>query len=555
MVTHHDAVGRTQSYDFGQLPVAPKLAGSWARLFATRCAPGGGWNSTHSSTTNWTILARFACFLSDREPAPTSSADLTPAVWSAYRLSRPHTATSLNELATLAAFLRRDPEISASARGAMKQRMGRLPAKEEAFSPTEFEHIRSTARRMVRAAHLRISHNLQLLEVWRGSGARPEAAAQCLVGETLEALARTGYCPPWPLSRPDQVPGAYAAALGGAAAETTWKRLFLGREEVAAVAVLLVAEFGWNASTVSELRVPQIVSAVAQAGVGAVYRIELHKMRRGARNTETRNLTDWGADSPGRLLTMVLEATAPARRLVEEGGGDAGRLLIWREATDSRRRKEWRALRTGPFALGLSGNQVESWGRAHGLAGSPLRRLRRTVNVLHRRESGQNSQGVHDAVYVLREPQAREAAAPVIAAGATDALEAARATVLRARLSAQRRAEDQPTAVADCVDFAHSPLAPGTEGCQASFLLCTACPNARVHPGHHPRLAHLHRAIGSLRPVLPDAVWEAEWRDPYLRLEDLRHRLGETAWQRAQATVTDEERSLIEALMKGHLDS
>ncbi|WP_319152209.1 hypothetical protein [Streptomyces sp. NRRL_B-16638] len=329
---------------------------------------------------------------------------------------------------------------------------------------------------------------------------------------------------------------------------------FSGREEVAAAAVLLVAEFGWNASTVSELRVPQIVSAVEQAGVGAVYRIELHKMRSGARNTETRNLTDWGADSPGRLLTVVVEATAPARRLVEEGGGDAGRLLIWREATDSSRRTEWRPLRTGPFALGLSGNQVESWGRAHGLAGSPLRRMRRTVNVLHRRESGQNSQDVHDAVYVLREPQARQAAAPVIAAGATDAPEAARTTVLRAHLSVQRRAGDLPTAVADCVDFAHSPLTPGTESCQASFLLCTACPNARVHPGHHPRLAHLHRAIASLRPVLPDAVWEAEWRDPYLRLEDLRRRLGETTWQRAQARVTAEERTLVEALMKGHLD-
>ncbi|MFD5341200.1 hypothetical protein [Streptomyces hawaiiensis] len=296
-------------------------------------------------------------------------------VWNAYRLSRPYTATGLNELAALAAFLRRDPEIPASAREAMRQRMGRLPAKEEAFSPAEFEQIRHTARRMVRAAHLRITHNLQLLEGWRG-GAHPDGSAQCQVGEALEALARTGFCPPGPSSRPGRVSGAYARALGGETAEATWKRLFLGREEVAAVAVLLVAEFGWNASTVSELRVPQIVSALEQAGVGAVYRIELHKMRRGARNTETRNLTDWGADSPGRLLTVVLEATAPARRLVEEGGGDAGRLLIWREATDSSRRTEWRPLRTGPFALGLSGNQVESWGRAHGLGGSPLRRMR-----------------------------------------------------------------------------------------------------------------------------------------------------------------------------------
>ncbi|RSN53993.1 hypothetical protein DMH12_17200 [Streptomyces sp. WAC 04229] len=453
----------------------------------------------------------------------------------------------------LAAFLRTDPELSGPVREALSGRMGRLPAKEEAFSPTEFEHIRGTARRMVRAAHLRIVHNLDLLETWR-SGAHREGSMQWLVGETLEALAHTGYCPPWPVSRPGLVPHRYAKALGGAGAEATWKRLFLGREEVAAVAVLLAAEFGWNASVISQLQVPRLVSAVPQAGAGAVYRLELHKMRRGARSMESRNLTDWGADSPGRLITTVLQCTAPARRLVEEGGGDAGRLLIWREATDSRRRAQWSELRTGPFALGLTGNQVESWGRAHGLSGSPLRRLRRTVNVLHRREPGQNSQDVHDTVYVLREPQARQAAVPVIAAGVTEALEAARATVVRARLTAAHRAGDQPTVLADCADFAHSPLMPGTEGCRASFLLCTACPNARVHPGHHPRLAYLQRAIDSLRPVLPAEVWEAEWRDPVLRLADLRARVGESSWLRARAAVTADERAVIDALMKGHLD-
>lgn len=114
--------------------------------------------------------------------------------------------------------------------------------------------------------------------------------------------------------------------------------------------------------------------------------------------------------------------------------------------------------------MGLTGNQVEQWTRAQGWAGSPLRRLRRTGAVLHRREPGQNTQDTHDETYALREPQVRRAAALVIAAGTTAAMKAAQASVLRARLTTAPTPSDQPTATVDCTGFTASPLTPDSDG-------------------------------------------------------------------------------------------
>ncbi|MFE0723701.1 hypothetical protein [Streptomyces rochei] len=173
------------------------------------------------------------------------------------------------------------------------------------------------------------------------------------------------------------------------------------------------------------------------------------------------------------------------------------------------------------------------------------------MNVLHRREPGQDTQDTHDRVYVLPEPQIREAAVPVIAAGALDAVASARRTVFAARLADQPQEGDRPTATAHCTDYEHSPFGPSGRSCAASFLLCTACPNARVTPAHHPRLAYLHQALTALRGVLDAAVWEADWAEAHARLADLRARLGEPVWKAALGTVTGEDRATITQLLQG----
>ncbi|MFL4902793.1 hypothetical protein ACJ6WF_06335 [Streptomyces sp. MMS24-I2-30] len=44
-----------------------------------------------------------------------------------------------------------------------------------------------------------------------------------------------------------------------------------------------------------------------------------------------------------------------------------------------------------------------------------------------------------------------------------------------------------------------------------------------------------------------------DWLDHFLRLEDLRGRLGPTAWNAALLRVTDNDRTLIQLLINGDL--
>ena len=175
--------------------------------------------------------------------------------------------------------------------------------------------------------------------------------------------------------------------------------------------------------------------------------------------------------------------------------------------------------------------------------------------ALDRREPGQHSQDTHDRHYVLPDERIQAEAIDVIAAGAEDAAGRARKAVLAAELRDQPEPGDAETATAACSGTHGSPWPAGDGGCGASFLMCLACPNARVHPGHHPRLAHLHEALASLRSVLPPGAWAADWRDAHDRLEDLKEQVGHGTWAQAMAQVTDADRAIVGHLLTGNLDA
>ncbi|MGW0917339.1 hypothetical protein ACWD1Z_37535, partial [Streptomyces sp. NPDC002784] len=443
--------------------------------------------------------------------------------------------------------------VPAQVREAMPQRLPRLKVQETALAAEEFEVLRKTARQIFRAAHLRISENTAHLDAWR-TGSFPPGSRQARIGEALEELARTGFAPGyWSEGGRRRVTWRYHQALGGESAPYTWHRLFLTAKEAAALGMLLVAEHGLNATAVSQMPVPR---ATPDSGEGAfpVYRVELHKARRGGgRQVTTRNWSDFGAASPGRLITQALQATSFARAYVREHEEEVDRLLVWRHALPSHPHGD-EVIRVGPFGAGLSRNAMSTWAQDAGLTGSRLRRTRKTVNVLHRREPGQNSQDTHDRVYVLSEPQVQQTATPVIADALNEAVDHARRTVLRAQLRERAEPADQPTATADCHEYTHSPFTPHGTGCTASFLMCTACPNARIHPGHHPRLAHLHHALSGLRDVMDAADWQATWSESHARLENLKDRLGDAVWQRAVRAVTPADREMITLLLDGDLN-
>jgi hypothetical protein len=145
------------------------------------------------------------------------------------------------------------------------------------------------------------------------------------------------------------------------------------------------------------------------------------KRRRPARTRHASvNLVDAGPDTSGRLIRQAIEVTEPARITLAAVGEPSGRLLVSRRATPAGK---------SMFCLGVApGDSLRRWAGSAGLAdsGGPgqvsLRRLRRTVQVLIRREPAQNTPQTHEQVYVLRDPATRPEAEQVTAQGLSDAV-------------------------------------------------------------------------------------------------------------------------------------
>jgi len=425
----------------------------------------------------------------------------------------------------------------------------------QSYSEAEFERITVAARRTFRAALGRITENAQHLQRWR-AGEIADGSREWVIGEALDILARTADLPHHVDKRGSKtLVRRYRTALGGTSAATTWQRLFLSRLESTALSVLLLAEYGWNLAVIDRAEVPQASPDPGRDG-HPTYRIPVEKYRRGGDHYETRNVTDHGATSAGRLITQALHATRFARAIVEDLAPGTNRLIVYRTTVLRRISADQdRHPPVGPFRFGVSPASGWDWAQAEGFPGSPFQRGRRTVVALDRREPTQHSQDTHDRHYVLVDKQVQAGAVETIAAGAQDATDRARAAVLVAQLRARASPADVQTATADCVDYYDSPYPAPDGGCAASFLMCLGCTNARVHPSHHPRLAHLHHALANLRSVLPPAAWDADWGDTHARLEDLKNKLGEGVWAAALSRVTATDRDLIDHLLTGALDT
>lgn len=59
----------------------------------------------------------------------------------------------------------------------------------------------------------------------------------------------------------------------------------------------------------------------------------------------------------------------------------------------------------------------------------------------------------------------------------------------------------------------------------------------------------------NLRSVLPPDTWDTDWGDPHARLTDLKAKLGAGQWAYALDLVTDDDRTLINDLLTGALDT
>ncbi|WSQ82717.1 hypothetical protein OG725_37090 (plasmid) [Streptomyces sp. NBC_01213] len=550
VVTVTNRAGFKQEYDFAELPVPAAMQGSLAVVFA---AQARGWTSHGSAIACWRQVRVFAKFVSGLECPPDDLDGLTAAMLKRWRAAQIGTNDGKKALVTVRALLLRDPRL---ATGAVAEELAkRIPMpspSKKSFTQTELERVLLAAQQQFRAARLRIQENTRLLEAWR-AGLLPEGSREWKLGEVLDHLARTGDVPR--TRRPGgQMGVTHRRILGASNAASTWGRLFLQRQELTALAVLLTHRFAWNLSVLDRMPTPSTAPAAGE-GASVTYQVQIEKHRRGGgRWFSTENITDSGADSPGRLITQAIQATAHGRELAARLSPGTDLLMVARSQQVERweHRNADRPKPVGPLVFGIAPSDANWWRRTHQLDGSPFRRLRQKA-VTREGRPLQHSQGTHESVYVLPDPQVQQASREVFEAGALEALEQARTIVFEGKVADAADPAHQETATADCEDEDSSPWPSPTGGCGASYLLCLGCANAHVHPGHHPRLALLHQHLDGLRSAVDNRTWHRDWLDHFLRLEDLRDRIGPTAWNAALLRVNDNDRTLIQLLINGDL--
>ena len=554
LVLHVNEKGDGQrEYDFGTLPLPPGLQEQLADLFANCVKPTGAWRNLPSGRQGWTAIGTFARWMAEQDPVPESIGDINAALWLRFRVSRPDTVGGRRALRVSARLLRDHPDLPATTAKEMRRRVARDEAVEDSYNDTELRELEAAAKRVFRDAEKRILTNLRHLDRFR-AGEFEGGSQDHLLGELLEHLAQTGDVPHLHASSGSRfLAKAHQEALGGGSREFTWKRLFLDAAEVAAVAVLIAAQEGWNQTSILELDTPAEVSGNLEQ---PVYRIELEKRRRRPPHRyETRNLTDGGPGSTGRLIRRVLVVTEPARAQSVMRSEPTPKFLSY-HVTDKLCEVDGRSCTAIPGGLISDTVCAEVLINAFTQrAGQRVnfRRLRKAVNARHLRQPNQNKRDTHDSVYVLTDPHTYAENEDLIARGLERAVE--HASKVEALVRDHDSEDVDDTVTAGCTDTLQSPFSPWGVPCEASFLLCLACSNAVVMPRHLPRLAYLYECLVVIRGSIAPERWERIWAANFARLHSLRtEHYSESQWVQALDQVADVDRALVDQLLRGEFD-
>jgi hypothetical protein len=552
VVTVTNKAGYTKDFDFAELPVARPMQRSFAASFAARSS---GWSSHTTATTRWTNLEAFAKFVAGLDSPPDDLDGLTVATLESWRDQHISTNSGRTKLGSVRGLLQADARLaSGPVAEELARRIPRPAPSKQSYEESERDQVVLTAQRQFRSAWLRITDNTHLLNRWQ-AGDVARGSREWEIGSVLDHVARTGDVPRT-LQPSGQQQVTHRRLLGGGRPEQTWGRLFLTPVELTALAVLLTDRFAWNLSVYDRMPVPTTRPSVAETA-SVTYQVQVEKRRAGSgRWLSTENITDSGADSLGRLITQAVEVTAHARTLANHLKPGTDLLMAARAFRAEPGHSDLdRPAPVGPVSFGVSYGMAQRWAKRNGLGGSPFGRVRRTT-VTDEGRPLQHSQGTHESVYVLPDKRVQRTSRNVFADGAVEAWEQAQTAVFGGKIADKADLGHQETATADCEDEETSPWPAPEGGCGADFLLCLACANAHVHPGHHPRLAHLHQQISSLRSVMDDRTFRNRWNDPLLRLEDLRDdnkKVGPAAWAAALARVSDTDRTIVQLLLKEDL--
>jgi hypothetical protein len=378
--------------------------------------------------------------------------------------------------------------------------------------------------------------------------------------------------------------------------------LCLTRLEAVAFAVLLVDMTGENFGTIIDWPAAHFRP---DGGLGeqSVALVEETKPRRGpyrehmvaAVEDLPGRLADVLADdgerrlfrSPLRVYLLLLELTELARR---QGGFDAA--FSYAGITS---KTKWRT--------GMTSYYVGCWAEQHGFprppsrrpdrpgtresvpvtndAGKPpvlLLRLRQTAIERGRRPIAHSRETMNDH-YLRRSPAVVEESRDIVRETLVEEVSKARNVqevpvftsefLTRANLDPQAAAAEmdvdtvtlkrivtgeQDTVLTACVDHLNSPHTDRGNACDASFLACLRCPNARALPHQLPLQVVVHDRFKTLRANLSPQTWEHRFADPFSRLTNLLNHYTPEDLDAARDRITPHEQRLVDDLLNGRLD-
>ncbi|WP_157357016.1 hypothetical protein [Arthrobacter sp. U41] len=476
-------------------------------------------------------------YLAQVPRTPLQPCDLRTEHIDAYRRHRESTigadAAGL-ELRTVAMTFETKPFsdlVPAEVRDRMRPRLRVRPRPRSGYSDAELARIVSAARSDVAALRQRLG----------GHGLGEDAAESRLLAETRKSgrVIR---------------PGTGAPGLAVARRQVA-EKIFVTRQDLIPMLVLLVATTGWNIEVAKELPSEHRVIE------GLAVELELTKRRRGAggwHRTVTWEIGPPGRElfTPGGVYLLLHQLMAPARELLQEpsfwavwhnrGGREDGCRNPFGPALDaSLKPQKWvrsHDLRADEPTRGPE----EDHDPEHRAEAPPLRldfnRLKTSIDVRRTHQMGghlpsaarTNTAPVLFRNYLSGDRTTIEWAQELVADTLVEVEQAAWAahrralagtgrTALRVVPASVRVTSSTPasgleaesaervavggldTAWAACEDHEHHPLT--GRRCAASFLDCFHCGNCVVTDAHLPRLLSLLDALETRRRHMADDAW------------------------------------------------
>ena len=475
--------------DLDQFGMEPELTSDLAAIFAQKMSRRGSWRTIRTCAGNAWVVQRLAQILLKNGTSLPRLSAFTPALFTSFER-----ATSSSTALRLKALLRLRQGYSREMQAILDTRTRKKKVTHEDISHEEARRLRNRLDSVLRTCLRRMTPYLDVMDSDLDPAVQnrdvEDAKRRYLVSLIRHGGVRANVIAEYE-SYVSACKHAKQTPQGGFRLQ---QLVFLRKWEADALILRFVLEYGWNLTTVLELEVPSEQRNPVLPTDGT-YSVKLVKRRRFTEAVEYRTLPIIDRRRSSDLFTLALTLTKAARR----GAADENTAtrLILHGALETKRGI---SVVNHVGVIGLASRLDIS---ANSL--SP-KRMRKYVNTMDRRSPNQNTQSTHEAGYVATSLPAKKESLDVSDAGLNDALRSAD-DFYKKMLRPDETMSD--TVGSGCTDTTHGPFTRAGSLCQASFLDCFSCPNARVAPRHHPVVTVVHDSLVA-RQSLPDYVMRKE---------------------------------------------